>query len=107
MADPDLTLKQHDTYPPLRATLSASDGPIDLTTATQVKVILRTDAVILTGVCTIENAPLGVVRYDWAVGDLAVAGDYDGEFEITWNTGRIETVPNDDYILFRVKADLG
>lgn len=33
----------------------------------------------------------------------AVAGTYKGEVEITWATGKIETVPNDGHFV----ADLG
>jgi hypothetical protein len=101
-----LTLKQHDNWPPLNATLSDAVGPMDLTGAT-VKLILVGVTVTITGACTLVDAVNGVVRYTWANGDLAVAGDYSGEFEVTFSTGKIETFPSDSYFTLTVKADLG
>ena len=103
----DLTVKQHDTWPPVRATLSDASGPIDLTGATQIKLILKGATVTITGNCTVVSAPAGTVSYTWAAGDTAVAGDYQGEFEITWPGGKVETVPNDSYLAVTIKADLG
>lgn len=102
----DFTIKQNDTWPPLVAILSNQDGPIDLTTAAQVKMYLRGTTVTINGTCSITNAAAGEVTYTWAVGDLAVNGNYDGEFEITWASGKKETVPNDGYFSFTILDDL-
>lgn len=104
-----MTMKQHDTYPPLTATLTDLNGPINLTTATSVKLILRddADAVTVSGTCTIVSAAAGTVSYTWITGNTDQVGSYKGEFEITWATGKIETVPNDSYFTFAVVADLG
>lgn len=104
---PDFSIKQHDTWPPLQATLTDQDGPINLTNATAVRLIMKGSTVTVTGGCTVVDPVNGVVSYAWAVGDLAVADNYQVEFEITWNTGTIETVPNDGYMNVSVVADLG
>lgn len=36
------------------------------------------------------------VRYPWQVGDTASAGDFQGEFEVTYADAAIETFPNSD-----------
>lgn len=103
----DLTLKQHDTWPPLRATLSDTSGPIDLTDVTQVKLIMKSDAFTITGICTVTDAPNGRVSYTWASGDLANTGTYNAEFEITWPGSKVETVPSGGYLTIDVIGDLG
>lgn len=103
----DLTIKQHDTYPPLTAALKTSGVAIDLTTATAVKVILKGATVTVTGTCTVTGASTGAVSYQWVTGDTAVADTYNGEFEVTWSDGKIETIPNDSYFTVVIKADLG
>lgn len=103
----DLTIKRNDTLPILTATLEDQAGPIDLTDALQVRVLLKTDAVLITGVCTIADAPAGEITYTWdAVDDTATAGTYQGEFEITWPDG-VETIPNDTYFELLIIEDLG
>ena len=46
------------------------------------------------------------VRYDWAVGDTAVPGDYWADFEVTWGDGTVTTFPNSGYLEVRVVAEL-
>jgi hypothetical protein len=106
---PELTIKQHDTWPPLRATLKANNVAIDLTTATSVRLILQSPAPLtIIGVCSIVSpATSGVVTYSWISSNTATVGTYNGEFEITWANGAIETVPNDNYFQVAIKADLG
>lgn len=105
----DYTLKQHDTWPPIQATLRDAAGPINLTTATTVKLLLKTitGSVSVVGTCTVVNASGGVVSYSWIPADTATANSYNGEFEITWSDGKLTTVPNDSYFTVEVKADLG
>lgn len=109
MPDADRILKQHDLFPPLQATLSDQNGPIDLTTATAVKLLMKTTdgRISVTGACAIVDAVNGVVRYQWVRGDTDNIGEYNVEFEITWPTALPETVPNDGYNLISIEADLG
>jgi hypothetical protein len=104
-----MTVKQHDHLIPLDAVLADQDGPIDLTTATAVKLICKiaSGATNFTGTCTLVDAANGEVRYMLTSTDLATINTYKGEFEITWASGRIQTVPNTGYFTLVVEADLG
>lgn len=104
----DLTIKRHDTWPPLGATLSDENGPIDLTTASQVLVLLKSSSFLVDGTCTIDTPKTnGHVTYAWVAGDTANSGTYEAEFQIDWGSGRIETVPNDSYDTVTIMDDLG
>jgi len=112
------TIKQHDTRPKYIAALKDKFGtpsvePIDLTNATSVDFIMRaksaTDA-SSTGIraeADITDAVNGIVTYTWDPTDTAAVGSYNVEFEITWNDGGVETVPNDGYMEVEVVDDLG
>ena len=104
----DFSLKQDDTWPPLNATLSDANGPINLTTATSVTFIMKPTGggSPITGTCTIVSAAAGTVRYVWVTGNTTVAGTYQAEFEILWADGKIGTVPNEGYFTVEILADL-
>ena len=107
---PDLTLKAHDTYPTLKAVLSDSNGAIPLTGATQVKLIMKgttaPSPALVSGAMVVASAAGGYVTYQWAPGDTAVPDTYNVEFEIAWQAGGIETVPNDVYRTVKIVQDL-
>jgi hypothetical protein len=99
----DRTLKQGDNWIPLYATLQAAttlNGTptyLDLTTASQVTLVMKSGAILISGSMAIASALGGRVRYDWGTAgaaDTASIGTYDVEFEIVWNNGKTETVPN-------------
>lgn len=94
----DATMKSGDTWPPLATTLTKADGqPIDLTTADNVKINMRTPTNdIRQGTCTVTNGTLGVVSYTFVPGDTATAGIYKLEWEINFPSGT-QTAPNDGY----------
>lgn len=102
----DLTIKAHDNYPALNATLTANGTAIDLTTAISVKIILKGTTLLITGTCTIVTPASGIISYTWATTDLAVADTYQVEFEITWPSSKIQTVPNSGTNSILVVADL-
>jgi hypothetical protein len=104
----DRTFKQHDLWPPLVTVLEDDDGPIDLTNAASVKVLMKSGATRVSGRCTIAGDPTtGIVTYQWVSPDTDVAGTYDVEFEITWPSSRPETVPNSGYKSVVIEPDLG
>lgn len=114
MTDPDRIFKQHDTWPPLDVTLSDANGPIDLTDASEVRLLMKgqktSGAVTVDGVMTIDPDQVtntGHVTYDWVSPDTDVVDTYQTEFQITWTGGGIETVPNGDYNSIEIIADLG
>lgn len=107
----DLTLKSNDTRPTFQATLKegtpGAQTPINLTTATSVKLLMKTLAgSLIQRTATVTDATNGVVTVTFTAPDTATAGSYQAEFEITWTGGGIETVPNDSYLDIEILEDL-
>lgn len=109
----DYSLKQNDTYPVLTAILSDQLGAVDLTTADSVKLIMKmaSPPTTVIGTCVIATPQtggnVGKVTYDWQASDTATVGEYQAEFEVTWNVGDVETFPNDSYKTIEIVDDLG
>lgn len=110
--EPDFSIKAHDRLPGIRAQLMTDEDvpqPIDLSTATAVKFIMRPEA---GGVPTVNAAasilqPLtGVVQYDWLAVDTSTPGIYHGEWEVTWSNLKKQTFPTTTYHLIEILADL-
>lgn len=116
----DLTpfiIKQNDTRPNLVAVLQDGVGtgasPIDLTTAKAVRFIMRgknkkdNDGPKTKRECDITDPSKGVVTYVWMAADTDTVSEFNGEFEIEWEDGGIETVPNNGYFAINIVDDLG
>lgn len=109
MAD-KIKLVQGDTRPTLVCTITDENNgtPIGLTGAT-VRMKFRaagdtTVRSVLTG--TIANAAAGEVAFFWAQDPTALSGDpgdYEGEIEITFSDGQIQTVY--DLLKFKLRED--
>ena len=116
-----LNLLQGDTLPELTFTLkdsntaasgltldpnnSATWSPIDVTGA-QVRLRLRelgSTTVKSTLLCTVSDGIGGKVITDFPAGTLDTAGTFEGEIEITFATGGIQTVY--DLVKFKVRSD--
>mgnify|MGYP000134774362 FL=1 len=116
-----LNLVKGDTLPELTFTLkdsntaasgvtldpnnSATWAPIDVTGAT-VRLRLRelgSTTVKSTLVCTVSSGINGTVITDFPAGTLDTAGTFEGEIEITFATGGIQTVY--DLVKFKVRSD--
>jgi hypothetical protein len=107
--------KTGDSYPPIRGTVKDNTGAaVAISTATTVRMIAKrvggTETV--TG-ATVKlddgSTPLrGRWEYQLATSDLAVAGDYEVELEVTWPGGKIETFPDNQSRnpVITVSADL-
>jgi hypothetical protein len=114
MADPDAYMMCGDTDPPLRG-FAAADGralPLQLAESMRVLMKHRDGGVIEIRAVALdppelvdEEDPDGDV-VNWSAtpeaGDVFLAGDYRLQLEITWEEGRVRTVPNDRYLLVRV-----
>lgn len=108
-------IKRNDTLPVLKAQLLQSDGgtPIDLTAATSVSLVMKpvgaapTDPPTFKNACVVTDDALGQVEYRWAAADTADSGSYNGEFEVAWSGGAIQTLPLSDYFQIVVVSDLG
>jgi hypothetical protein len=110
------TIKQHDTRPAYVADLvdnaDTTPIPINLTAATSVTFKMRTagaadaTAPLVSAIATIVTPATGRVRHTWSSAHTATVGEYEAEFEIAWNDGGIETIPNDGYATINVIEDL-
>lgn len=108
----DFYIKRNDTRPAIRATLSAAS--IDVFTSVKFFMYDSTGTAKVAGVtATIITQPSsssgGVVQYQWngAAGDTDTAGEYDAEFQVTFDDGRKETYPNNGFIKVHIGPDLG
>lgn len=112
----DLTVKRHDTWPPIRGLASDEFGPLSLGDADFVKVLMKSGGTLITGLVTVHDPPLTDPggddynwEYAWAHGDTATAGDYKVELEVTWDDAstpkKVETVPNISTRTLTIEAD--
>ena len=84
---------------------SATWEPINVTGAT-VKLRLRelgSTSVKSTLTCSVTNGSAGKVATDFPAGTLDTAGTFEGELELTFPNGGIQTV--NDLIKFKVRSD--
>lgn len=104
-------MKRNDRMPSLETTLYNGSVPLDLTAATAVKMIARSAGAaspkVDAAMTVVAPATSGVVRYDWGLTDTDTAGTYRLEFEVTWNTGKKQTIPNYGYDELVIAEDLG
>lgn len=99
-------IKRGDRGPSVEATLLGPDPdrePIVLTNASAVRFKMEPS---LDEAAVIVSAAEGTVRYDWAASQTDTAGKFKAEFEIEWNDGRLQTVPNRGYIAVYITEDL-
>lgn len=111
----DVWVKQGDTSPIVRAVLRDGAGdPVDLA-GTTIRFLMREmrshetivdEAASLDQVSDGSDGTLGHVSYEWADGDTAEVGGYDGEFEVTFSSGEVETFPNSGYLAIAIVDDL-
>lgn len=105
------TIKQNDTLPNLYFQLFQADKvtPLNVTGAT-IAIAVRgvSDGLLLfKSPCVLDDAANGLGYYDWAVADTATAGNFQYEFEITWASGDVQTVPVEGYFDLVIVDDIG
>jgi hypothetical protein len=108
----DFTIKKDDTRPKLvrylKQTVDGVQTAIPLTTASAVRFIMKQSSLTaVQGIASINDPTNGAVTYVWTTGDTATSGQYSAEFEILWNDGGYETIPNDGYFSIEIVDDLG
>lgn len=102
-------VKIGDVGSTIEETLLDKDGAgVNLTGGTVLFVMQQHGSTaVLGGTAVLVNGgTVGEVRYDWRAADLAVAGHYRGEWQVTYSGGAIETFPQDGYIGVVVRDDL-
>jgi hypothetical protein len=107
---PTLRVKQHDLYPPLRAQLLDGTTPVNLTPASNVRVIVTsTDRAteLIDRAMTVTDPTGGWVEMEWVTGDTATIGRFLLEIEVTWPTSRPQTFPVNGYAWLVIVDDLG
>lgn len=114
----DFKIKQGNTAPTLKAVLQRLnedgevEGPADLTGVDTVTFTMRNKATLVVqvdeGAADVVGDPtLGEVEYEWQPGDTDIAGNYLGEFDVTYTNGKTETFPNGEAgFLIKVTAQL-
>lgn len=107
----DHYMKKGDTQPTLDRILEDVNGvPVNLTGSTVMFVMTRvgaTTAKVNAEADIVGDATDGEVSYPWAAGDTDTEGEYDGEFQVTFAGGEVQTFPNDSYLRVKVVRDLG
>jgi len=106
MAEPELVFVQGDTAPDLGAVLHVKGDPttpIDLTDATVRFQMRKGDDRTFTvdAAADIVDADGGEVVYQWDTNDLAVPGDYNVQWEVTFPDLRIQTTATPNLIRVR------
>lgn len=104
------SIKRGATLPVLRATLTQTENEVtktvDLSTVVSVKFAFRllTTPANLSRVvdCVVIDAPGGVVQYAWVPGDTDRAGQYEGEFHLTYQSGEVLKLPTQGKIPFLI-----
>lgn len=102
-------IKQGDRLPVATAVLQQPAGtPVNLSGATVAFYMAHTNGLAsVSGIATISTAALGIVEYHWGASDTAIAGEYMAEFEITFGSGKKQTVPNGEYEKVEIRQQLG
>jgi hypothetical protein len=92
---PDIVAQLHDELTPTI--------PLDLTDCTVKFQMRKPDDKLLTvnEAAEITNASQGLVSYSWGAKDLAVYGEYDVQWQVTFEEGMIQTVAHPNRIEIR------
>ncbi len=105
-------LKRNDTDSELQVTLKDADGAaVDVTGATIVFTMFkkgRANPKVNKASVTLTNASSGIVTYSWVAADTNEAGEFLGEFQVTYAGSRIQTFPNreEDRLIVIIRKDL-
>jgi len=89
----DLNFVQYDTAPTIFGTLAVDGEPLDLTTATSVRLQMRPAngyRYVIDGVANVVTPTAGAVRYDLVDGDLDNAGNFILRWEVHFSDGSIQ-----------------
>ena len=110
MPTPIFYVKQNDTVPPLEVFLKDAYGaPVNVTGAT-IKFSMRVKPAgavkVNAATADIVTAGAGRVKYAWAATNTDTADTYEGEFQVTFSNGGVQTFPNDGHIAIVITDDV-
>lgn len=112
MATTTMNMKQYDLYPSFRTKLTDVDGnAVDLTSATEVRLLVknRTAGLKVDAEMTKETQSgdtIGIVEYNWAIGDTDTLGSFQVEIQVTFPGGLPQTFPGKGYCKLNINRDL-
>lgn len=102
---PKFSIKRGDTLPVLLHTIT----PLTDLTGASATFTMRGKAgtmAINSAGATIASAANGTLQYDFTAANTAIAGDYIGEFEVTFADSSVQTFPSADYINISIVENL-
>ena len=103
----DFTIKQNDLLPTMVITCLNGTTPVDLTTASLVKIKGRMEGATTSAIdYTVTGNAQGQVTLVWSGTDTATSGRMYVEVEATF-AGKKQTFPANGYNLVQIVADLG
>lgn len=112
MATIRFDLKQFDLRPVLRIRLLDGITPVNLTTASEVRLLLKNRATglkvnaVMTKLNQADAATVGFVEYTWLPGDTNTLGTFQGEIQVLWAGGQPQTFPAKGYFTIAINRDL-
>lgn len=97
-----VTYKRGNTWPPIDDVISDRNGPVNLSSATNLRFLIRKGTpdgeLVSTGTATAGNpettAANGGIRYQPVAADTDDIGNFVGEWEITFAGPKIASAPN-------------
>ena len=111
MPEETFYIKENDTASFLTRDLKDAFGaPVNVTGAAVVfsmRVKPAGSLKVTRQVCAVVAAGTGRVRYEWIADDTDTADEYEGEFQVTYANGKIQTFPNDGHLPIVVTDDIG
>jgi hypothetical protein len=101
-------IKRNDRRPRFRVQLTANGVPVDLTTASAARIIMKSGSTVkLNKVSmTFIDRAAGIVEYAWAAADTSTSGSYNVEVEIDWGSSDFQTFPTTGYFIVTINDDL-
>lgn len=102
-----MKIKRGDNRPGATITCRNGTVPVDLTTATQLRLLGSLDGSLVINRAVTGNANGEVVIDAWESADTATAGTLQVEVEATWGDGTVQTFPGAGYLEVEVVPDLG
>lgn len=106
-------ITQGDTSPAILSSLTDDGEPVDLSSADTVRFIMEdkyeqivVDADNNTGNVSIVDAAAGEVEYGFSAADTETVGTYKAEWEVTYDTGAVETFPTGGKITIEVFEEI-